>query len=316
MRDYGSVSPKFWIGQTGRAMRGNVNAQLVALYLITSPHANMIGVFYCPIEYIAKDTGLTIEGASKGLRSLIDLDFCRFDEQTEEVLIHSMAAFQIGERLEAKDKRCIGVARELEKVSSSLLREGFLARYAVPFNLAYPGQKEAPKTSPFEAPSKPLRSQEQEQEQEQEQDLKDSEAKASDGKPSAENRKERNPEDTAKAELWRTAVSVLAQGGCANEDQARSFMGKLVKDHGFDAVREAVSIAVAEQPADTREFLKATCQRIAGERKKPDLSRHTVPGRVGLDPAILAAEEARRNARPPSAETLARISQIRQGVAA
>ena len=315
MRDYGSVSPKFWIGQTGRAMRGNVNAQLVALYLITSPHANMIGVFYCPIEYIAKDTGLTIEGASKGLRSLIDLDFCRFDEQTEEVLIHSMAAFQIGERLEAKDKRCIGVAREIEKVSSSLLREGFLARYAVPFNLAYPGQKEAPKTSPFEAPSKPLRSQEQEQEQEQEQDLKDSEAKASDGKPSAENRKERNPEDTAKAELWRTAVSVLAQGGCPNEDQARTFMGKLVKDYLLPAVRDAVAIAVTEQPANAREFLKATCQRIAGERQKPDIARQTVPGRVGRDPELLRRDAEAANAVKPSDEVKRKLAALRQGVA-
>lgn len=146
--------------------------------------------------------------------------------------------------------------------------------------------------------------------------IEDSEAKASEDKSSDLTRKERNPEDTAKAELWRTAVSVLAQGGCPNEGQARTFMGKLVKDYGLDAVREAVAIAVAEQPADTREFLKATCQRIAGERKKPDVARVTVPGRVGLDPAILAAEEARKNARPPSAETLARIAQIRQGVAA
>jgi hypothetical protein len=316
MRDYGAVSPKFWIGQTGRAMRGNVNAQLVALYLVTSPHANMIGVFYCPVEYIAKDTGLTIEGASKGLRSLIDLDFCRVDEQTEEVFVHSMAAFQIGDSLDAKDKRCIGVERELEKASSSLLKRAFRVRYAGPFNLAFPDQDDTPKTSPIEAPLKPLRSQEQEQDQEQEQELEDSEAKASDGKPSDSTRKERNPEDTAKAELWRTAVSVLAQGGCPNEDQARTFMGKLVKDYLLPAVRDAVAIAVTEQPADAREFLKATCQRIAGERQKPDIARITVPGRAGVDPEILRAQDALKNARPPSAETLARIAQIRQGVPA
>lgn len=51
MRDYGSVSPQFWIGKTGKALRGKPEAQLLALYLMTCPHANMIGVFHCPVMY-------------------------------------------------------------------------------------------------------------------------------------------------------------------------------------------------------------------------------------------------------------------------
>ena len=163
MRDYGAVSPQFWIGKTGKALRGNMEAQIVALYLMTSPHANMIGVFYCPLDYIAKETGLSIEGASKGLASLIEGEFCRVDGVSEEVFVLRMAAFQIGEQLQPKDKRCIGVARELEKVSSAELQKGFRAIYSVAFHL--PGQtpKVKPKTSPLEAPSKPRQEQEQEQ---------------------------------------------------------------------------------------------------------------------------------------------------------
>lgn len=174
MRDYSSVSPQFWIGQTGKALRGNMPAQILALYLMTSPHANMIGVFYCPIDYMAKETGMTLEGASEALQSLIDADFCRFDHATEEVFVVRMAAFQVGDELDAKDNRCKGVARELEKVTSSQLQQGFRANYAVPFNLPIPSIQ-TPKTDrPSEAPLKPLRSQEQEQEQEQEQDQKKS----------------------------------------------------------------------------------------------------------------------------------------------
>lgn len=169
MRDYGSVSPKFWIAGTGKSLRGNLPAQVVALYLMTSPHANMIGVFYCPIDSIAKETGLPLEGASEALRCLIEADFCRFDETTEEVFVTRMAAYQIGEQLDPKDKRCIGVARELEKVSSDRMRIGFRANYAVPFNLPITTQAEPPPSSPLKAPSEPHRSQEQDQKQDQEQ---------------------------------------------------------------------------------------------------------------------------------------------------
>lgn len=75
----------------------------------------------------------------------------------------------------------------------------------------------------------------------------------------------KSPEDMAKAELWRAAVSVLGQGDCP-EPQARSFMGKLVQDFTFPIVQQAVAAAVTEQPADAREYLKATCQRLVGTR--------------------------------------------------
>jgi hypothetical protein len=78
----------------------------------------------------------------------------------------------------------------------------------------------------------------------------------------------KSPEDLAKAELWRAAVSVLENGGCPIS-QCRTFMGKLVQDYGFEIVQKAVASAVTAQPADAREYLKAACQRLKGERKDP-----------------------------------------------
>ena len=155
MRDYGKVSPQFWVGKTGKALRGDLPAQILALYLMTSPHANMIGIYYCPIEYMAKETGLSIEGASKALRSLISADFCTYETDDELIFVHAFAEHQIGESLKAGDKRVIGVINELEKVPKNQCWRGFRARYAVPYNLPVPGKISPKPASPSEAPSKP-----------------------------------------------------------------------------------------------------------------------------------------------------------------
>lgn len=155
MRDYGKVSPQFWVGRTGKGLRGNLEAQIVALYLMTSPHANMIGVYYCPIDYIAKETGLSIEGASKALQSLIEADFCTFDADSEYVCVHRFAANQIGEELKPADKRVQGVINELAKVPKNQCWQAFRARYAHAYNLPLPGEEGKPHRSPSEGPSKP-----------------------------------------------------------------------------------------------------------------------------------------------------------------
>ena len=87
MRDYAKVGPKFWIGATGKRLRAaGLEAQVVAMYLMTSPHANMLGLYYIPLEYIKHESGLTLEGASKGLQSCIEVGFCEYDTASEMVM--------------------------------------------------------------------------------------------------------------------------------------------------------------------------------------------------------------------------------------
>ena len=163
MRDYGIISPRFWIGETGKKLRGNTEAQVLALYLMTSPHANMIGVFHCPVLYMAHETGLSMEGASKALASLIEAGYCSYEESSETVFVHRMAAFQIAEQIKPSDKRAGWVVKEWQNIASDVIRAEFFAIYSEAFNLPKQGQID----SPLEAPSKTHRSQEQEQEQEQ-----------------------------------------------------------------------------------------------------------------------------------------------------
>lgn len=150
MRDYGTVASQFWVRGTGKELRGDMEAQVVALYLMTSPHANMIGVFHLPVMYLAHETGLSIDAATSALSRLADKDFCTYEPVSEWIFVHSFAANQIGAELKEGDKRIKGVMNELAKVPTGPCSKAFVNRYATPFHL---------EISPSEAPSKPLRSQ-------------------------------------------------------------------------------------------------------------------------------------------------------------
>ena len=164
MRDYAKIAPQFWIGETGRQLRRlGAETQVAALYLITSPHANMLGLYYLPLPLFAHETGLSIEGASKGLRSLSEVGFAYYDEASEMVWVPQMARFQLGEALDPKDKRVIGINKEYQTLPNNRFLSDFYRKYHVVYHLQKPRG--------FEGASMGVRSQEQDLEQELEQDL-------------------------------------------------------------------------------------------------------------------------------------------------
>lgn len=209
MRDYGIVSPRFWIGETGRKLRKLPDAQRIAMYLLTAPMADMTGVFYCPVATILNDVGAPCEpleaplkglergfqGASKGyeppleghqralegvkraLLALQALGFCYYDFESEYVFVIEMARWQIAPKLKASDNRAKGLRKIVENLPNPM-RARFIARYNEDFSLGF-DEKEVekmlseskPLASPFEGPWEALRSQDQEQDQEQEQDI-------------------------------------------------------------------------------------------------------------------------------------------------
>lgn len=151
-------------------MRGNPDAQLVAIYLMTCPSSEMHGVFYCPIPSIIHEIGFDkplaspFDAPSEGetrvkqaLLALEKLDFLAYDYENEFVFVKEFAKWQISETLKAGDKRVVGIKNAIESMPEPL-RSQFIERYNEPFSLGL-------RTSPIEAPSKPHRSQEQEQEQ-------------------------------------------------------------------------------------------------------------------------------------------------------
>lgn len=152
MRDYAKVAPQFWTGKTGKALRAQgSHIQVCALYLITCPSANMIGVYYLPMPTLCHETGSTLEGASEALRSLSEVGFSRYDAPSEYVFVPEMAFFQIGPSLSPKDNRHVALLRELEIVKKTPFYDDFMTRYRTAYHL----DEGKPLESPLEAPSKP-----------------------------------------------------------------------------------------------------------------------------------------------------------------
>jgi hypothetical protein len=109
------------------------------------------------------------------------------------------------------------------------------------------------------------------------------------------------PADLTKQELWAAGKSLLLQAGMPAA-QCGSFVGKLVKDYTDTIVVEAVRSAVVQQPADPASFLKATCQRLVGERRATVSDKFSVAGN-DYTASRAAAEESMRRAGIEVSET-------------
>jgi hypothetical protein len=170
MRNYGKISPQFWMGKTGKSLRREgVQAQMVALYLISSPHANLLGLYYLPLSYIAHDTGLSLEDAERGLQGCVVSGLCLYDDVSDMVWVLEMARFQVAESLSQRDKRIASVQHEYASLPANPFLPAFYERYGAAFLMAYARTADGERI-PFGTNSEGLRSQEQEQEQEQKQE--------------------------------------------------------------------------------------------------------------------------------------------------
>ena len=85
MRDYSKVSTGLW--HWFRREKMSDDAKMLALYVVTSPHATMAGVYACPIAYICADMGYPIERVSKGFDELHRKGFARYCVGSEMVFV-------------------------------------------------------------------------------------------------------------------------------------------------------------------------------------------------------------------------------------
>ena len=277
MRKYSSITPKFWIGRTGRKLRGDISAKLVAAYLLSCPNNDMTGVFYCPLCQISAETGLPLEAPSvplpspfqgplKGIREALETlereDFAIYDYESEYVFVKKMALFQIAPELKPTDKRVTGIRTAIESMPDNF-KHLFIKEYNECFNLGF---KDIPapdfeefcnKTqgenkifeSPLEAPSKALRSQEQEQEQEQE----------------TYTRTEKSEKQSAVAE---------------------NFAGRVSEKSSFsktDPTEEELPLLNAEEEKDTQPTVSKTETVRKSEKVKNDSSALQKPDDVPID---------------------------------
>lgn len=79
------VSPKFWTDE--KTFNLDIPTKLFAIYLLTSPHSNSLGLYYLPKEYAAADLGWNAEEVEKALKKLIEIGFCHYDRGTRIVFL-------------------------------------------------------------------------------------------------------------------------------------------------------------------------------------------------------------------------------------
>lgn len=255
MRDYAKVAPTFWTGETGKAIRRRgPEGVICALYLMSSPASNMLGLYYQPILYMAHETGLGVERASEGLRVCIEEGLCSYDEASEFVWVHEMASFQIGKGLKAADNRCVGVQRDYDSLPDNPFLAAFFDRYCSDFHLS--------RRRGGEGACRPLRSQEQEQEQEEDQ----SSLRSDSSMPPALDLAGGDAGQGSKPDLKTRKADRIRQ--IAEEAQA-AFNATLAKPHGLltrCTVLNKPRIKAVEKALPT---VRSLCQQLFGSERVP-----------------------------------------------
>ncbi len=188
MRDYGKIASTFWTGETGRRLRGDPVAQVLALYLVSCPASTMTGIFVLSLPTMAHETGLSLDQVRSALRHLHEVDFAHFDEDRDLVWVVNMLRYQTGNQdMDIRDKRVPAIRQQLDRhrghsFVKALLRgfEGALKGLMEPLGEALRRPSEGPsaalnlRDTPASEPKitrrKALRSQDQDQRQEQEQE--------------------------------------------------------------------------------------------------------------------------------------------------
>ena len=134
------VKPSFWTGKTGKKLRAHPDAQRLALYLMTSPHRLMTGLYYVPKIIIHHELGLEIPeiDAAFKLLSSDSYEFAYYDDEADLVLVINLAAHQVGETLkggEKPDRKIANVIKLISPYRTHPFYARFVDRYNLPFHL-------------------------------------------------------------------------------------------------------------------------------------------------------------------------------------
>jgi hypothetical protein len=139
MRSFAVINPRFWthISETGTEIRRmGPEAALVALYLVTSPHSNALGLYYLPLSLLSEEVVLPPERARTVLDAVCATGFAEYFPEHSAVWVPEMARFQIGATLKRSDRRVAWALRELRKFEGTAPAERFLERYGAAYHLA------------------------------------------------------------------------------------------------------------------------------------------------------------------------------------
>ena len=125
MREFAKISSEFWTSPMGKKIKScELETKVVAFYLMTCRHTNMLGIYYLPLALASHEIGMTIEGVRRSIEALVKVRFCSYDEEAEYVWVHETAASQLGV-LKKNDNR----VKHANRVFKTLPKLPFLSKF-------------------------------------------------------------------------------------------------------------------------------------------------------------------------------------------
>ncbi|EKE01120.1 MAG: hypothetical protein ACD_21C00209G0004 [uncultured bacterium] len=104
MKSFSKLYSDFWINYDHSEVLGTgVDGQLMALYLQSNTHRNMLGAYYLPLLYISSDLKLPVKKVQAVLKKLCEINYCKYDEKTKYVWVCNLVFEQVGEDVSDKD---------------------------------------------------------------------------------------------------------------------------------------------------------------------------------------------------------------------
>ena len=129
---YRTVHERFW--RDPKVLRLSSKDKLLFVYLITSADAHYSGVYYCPLQMIQLETGLSEKDVAKGIDTLSKGYMVEYDKGSNEVFVINMAKFQVVSKQQIQ-----GVVNHFkESVQSQTLKASFIQKYdtlSIPYTI-------------------------------------------------------------------------------------------------------------------------------------------------------------------------------------
>ena len=164
MRDYGKVQTTFWTSEDTSSMSDT--GRMLALYLLTSPHSNILGCFHLPIGYVSEDLKWSPERVEEGFAELLEKGFATRDNASKWVVLHAYLKWNPIEN----PNQGIAAGRLFEQIPNRSTVKPLLAAALRIHSKHFPRQILEDFGTVPEPLMQPFRNQEQEQEQEQKQE--------------------------------------------------------------------------------------------------------------------------------------------------
>lgn len=136
MSDFGKLEARFWQRGTGKRLRGDVHAQLLAMYLMSCESARPFGLFYLPWVLLLDETGMSAKDAAGAMERLMLEEFAYYDRDEGLAWVPGMAIRRVGDELKEGDKRRPALVKEWLTLPShefrSMADADLRARYNLP----------------------------------------------------------------------------------------------------------------------------------------------------------------------------------------